>query len=94
MPRIPSRPVLDLSGKWVVELPSLPEDYLAQTPDPHVLIRHEDFCWPRSRRASACTCAPSAAASSNWRGPIPSSVSPSWRQPTVACRCNSTTPRP
>ncbi len=43
MPKIPSRPALDLSGKWVVELPSLPDDYLAQTPDPHVLIRHEDF---------------------------------------------------
>ena len=43
MPKIPSRPALDLSGKWVVELPSMPEDYLAQTPDPHVLIRHDDF---------------------------------------------------
>ena len=44
MPRIPSRPALDLSGKWaVVELPTLPEDYLALTPDPHVLIRHEEF---------------------------------------------------
>ena len=43
MHKIPSRPALDLSGKWLVELPSLPEDYLAQTPDPHVLIRHEDF---------------------------------------------------
>jgi len=29
MPRIPSRPPLDLSGKWVVaELPSMPGDYL------------------------------------------------------------------
>jgi hypothetical protein len=43
MPKIPSRPALDLSGKWVVGLPSLPDDYLAQTPDPHVLIRHEEF---------------------------------------------------
>jgi hypothetical protein len=43
MPKIPSRPALDLSGKWVVEPPSLPPDYLAQTPDTHVLIRHEDF---------------------------------------------------
>ena len=43
MPKIPSRPALDLSGQWVVELPSLPDDYLAQTPDPHVLIRHEEF---------------------------------------------------
>jgi hypothetical protein len=43
MPKIPSRPAIDLSGKWVVELPSLPDDYLAQTADPHVLIRHEDF---------------------------------------------------
>ena len=43
MPKIPSRPALDLSGKWVVELPSLPEDYLARPPDPQVLIRHEDF---------------------------------------------------
>ena len=43
MPKIPSRPALDLSGKWVVELPSLPDDYLAQTADPHVLIRHEEF---------------------------------------------------
>ncbi|HJT78581.1 MAG TPA: hypothetical protein VJ739_15355, partial [Gemmataceae bacterium] len=25
------------------ELPTLPPDYLAQTPDPHVLIRHEEF---------------------------------------------------
>jgi hypothetical protein len=43
MPKIPSRPALDLSGKWVVELPSLPDDYLAQASDPHVLIRHEEF---------------------------------------------------
>ena len=44
MPKIPSRPALDLSGKWaVVELPTLPEEYLARTPDPHVLIRHEEF---------------------------------------------------
>jgi hypothetical protein len=43
MPKIPSRPALDLSGKWVVELPSLPPDYLAQTPNPHVLIRHDEF---------------------------------------------------
>jgi hypothetical protein len=43
VPKIPVRPALDLSGKWVVELPSMPEDYLEQTPDPHVLIRHEDF---------------------------------------------------
>jgi hypothetical protein len=43
MPKIPSRPALDLSSKWVVELPSLPPDYLAQTPDPHVLIRHDEF---------------------------------------------------
>ena len=44
MPKIPSRPALDLSGKWaVVELPTLPEDYLALSPDPHVLIRHEEF---------------------------------------------------
>jgi hypothetical protein len=43
MPKIPSRPALDLSGKWLVELPSLPPDYLALSPDPHVLIRHEEF---------------------------------------------------
>src|SRR5262245_31905654 len=43
MPKIPSRPALDLSGKWVVELPSLHEEYLAQSPDPHVLIHHDDF---------------------------------------------------
>src|SRR3954447_24341537 len=44
MPKIPSRPALGLSGKWaVVELPTLPPDYLARTPDPHVLIRHEAF---------------------------------------------------
>jgi hypothetical protein len=44
MPRIPSRPPLDLSGKWaVVELPTMTDDYLALTPDPHVLIKHEVF---------------------------------------------------
>ena len=44
MPKIPSRPALDLSGKWaVVELPTLPEDYLELTLDPHVLIRHQEF---------------------------------------------------
>jgi hypothetical protein len=44
MPRIPSRPPLDLSGKWaVVELPSMTDDYLALTPDPHVLITHTEF---------------------------------------------------
>ena len=43
MPKIPSRPALDLSSKWAVELPSLPEEYLAHTPDPHVLIRHVEF---------------------------------------------------
>ena len=43
MPKIPSRPALDLSGKWVVELPSLSPDYLAQTTNPHVLIRHDEF---------------------------------------------------
>ena len=44
MPKIPSRPALDLSGKWaVVELPTLSENYLTLTPDPHVLIRHEEF---------------------------------------------------
>ena len=43
MPKIPSRPALDLSGKWAVELPSLPDEYLARTPDPHVLIRHLEF---------------------------------------------------
>jgi hypothetical protein len=43
MPQIPSRPALDLSGKWAVELPALSPDYLAQGPDPHVLIRHEEF---------------------------------------------------
>ena len=44
MPRIPSRPPLDLSGKWaVVELPSMPDDYLGLTPDPHVLITHTEF---------------------------------------------------
>ena len=43
MPKIPSRPAFDLSGKWSVELPSLPDDYLTHTPDPHVLIRHEEF---------------------------------------------------
>jgi hypothetical protein len=44
MPKIPSRPALDLSGKWVVtDLPALPPDYLARTPNPHVLIRHAEF---------------------------------------------------
>ncbi len=44
MPRIPSRPPLDLSGKWaVIELPTMDEDYLALTPDPHVLITHTEF---------------------------------------------------
>ena len=34
MPRIPSRPPLDLSGKWaVVELPSMADDYLGLTPE-------------------------------------------------------------
>lgn len=44
MPRIPSRPPLNLSGKWaVVELPSMMRGYLGLTPDPHVLIRHTEF---------------------------------------------------
>ena len=44
MPRIPSRPPLDLSGKWaVVELPSMTDDYLALSPDPHVFITHDEF---------------------------------------------------
>ena len=44
MPKSSSRPALDLSGKWtVVKLPTLSENYLALTPDPHVLIRHEEF---------------------------------------------------
>ena len=44
MPRIPSRPPLDLSGKWiVVELPSMSDDYLGLSPDPHVLITHDEF---------------------------------------------------
>ena len=44
MPRIPSRPPLDLSGKWaVVELPSMADDYLGLTPDPHVHIAHTEF---------------------------------------------------
>ncbi len=44
MPRIPSRPPLDLSGKWViVELSSMMDDYLEITPDPHVLITHTEF---------------------------------------------------
>lgn len=42
MPRIPSRPPLDLSGKWkVVELPSMADDYLGLSRDPHVLITHD-----------------------------------------------------
>jgi hypothetical protein len=41
MPSIPSRPLLDLSGKWtVVELPSMADDYLDLSPDPHVQITH------------------------------------------------------
>jgi len=44
MPRIPPRPPLDLSGKWVVvELPTMSGDYLDLTPDPHVLISHTEF---------------------------------------------------
>ncbi len=44
MPRIPSRPPLDLSGKWaIVELSSMMDDYLDITPDPHVLITHTEF---------------------------------------------------
>jgi hypothetical protein len=44
MPRIPSRPPLDLSGKWiVVELPSMTDDYLKLSPDPHVQITHDEF---------------------------------------------------
>jgi len=43
MPKIPSRPGPDLSGKWLVELPTLPKEYLGQTSDPHVLVRHDDF---------------------------------------------------
>ena len=44
MPRIPARPPLDLSGKWiVVELLSMTDDYLDLTPDPHVLITHTEF---------------------------------------------------
>ena len=44
MPRIPSRPPLDLSGRWaVVELPSMADDYLGLTPDPHILITHTEF---------------------------------------------------
>jgi hypothetical protein len=44
MPRIPSRPPLDLSGIWiVVELPSMSDDYLGLSPDPHVLITHDGF---------------------------------------------------
>lgn len=44
MPRIPSRTPHDLSGKWaVVELPSMTDDYLGLTPDPHVLITHIEF---------------------------------------------------
>ncbi|MFO0881819.1 MAG: hypothetical protein U0840_31420 [Gemmataceae bacterium] len=40
MPKISSPPVLDLSCKWVVELPSLPDEKLAQTRDPNVVINH------------------------------------------------------
>ena len=44
MPRIPSRPPLDLSGKWVVvELPTMTDDYLALSRDPHVQITHVEF---------------------------------------------------
>jgi hypothetical protein len=44
MPKIPSRPPLDLSGKWaVIELPTMSDDYLDVTPDPHVLITHTEF---------------------------------------------------
>ncbi len=44
MPRIPSRPALDLSGKWeIVELSSMTDDYLEITPDPHVPITHTEF---------------------------------------------------
>ena len=44
MPRIPSRPPLDLSGKWtVVDLPSMMDDYLDLSPDPHVFITHDEF---------------------------------------------------
>jgi hypothetical protein len=44
MPRVPSRPPLDLTGKWVVaELPTMMDDYLGQTPDPQVLITHTEF---------------------------------------------------
>ena len=44
MPRIPSRPPLDLSGKWtVIELPSMMDDYLDLTPNPHVLITHDEL---------------------------------------------------
>ena len=44
MPRVPSRPPLDLSGKWaVVELSSMSDDDLASMPDPHVLITHTEF---------------------------------------------------
>lgn len=43
MPRSPSRPPLDHSGKWaVVELPAMANDYLSLTPDPHVLITHTE----------------------------------------------------
>jgi hypothetical protein len=44
MPRIPSRPPLDLSGKWaVVELPTMADDYPGLSPDPHVLITHDEY---------------------------------------------------
>jgi len=43
-PEPSSRPPLDLSGKWaVIELPTLADDYLGLTPDPHVLITHTEF---------------------------------------------------
>ena len=42
MPRIPSRPPLDLSGKWtVVELPSMSDDYLDLSPNPPCVARGE-----------------------------------------------------
>jgi len=44
MPRIPSRPPLDLSGKWiVVELPSMTDDYLTLSSDSHVQITHDEY---------------------------------------------------
>lgn len=67
MPRIPSRPPLDLSGKWtVVELPSIADDYLDLTPDPHVLITHTEF-----ERFSAIFQFGAAAESPTGSGAIP-----------------------